>query len=174
MDDGWTAEIAIPFKSLRYPGRQNEAHRWGFQIERTIESKNESVVWAPVSRNVMGMLSQMGVVEGMTGLSTTRNLEVLPTFTAIHADVLANDGHADHHHEPPGANSEGAINVKYGLTSDLVLARLGQSLFPWQPRASRSPFSIGSASRLRPSFTRANAWLRRSSAVRRGCTSGRA
>ena len=120
VDDGWTAEIAIPFKSLRYPGRQTEAHRWGFQIERTIESKNESVVWAPVSRNVMGMLRQMGVVEGMTGLSTTRNLELLPTFTAIHADVLVEDGHADHHHEPPGTNSEGAINVKYGLTSDLV------------------------------------------------------
>ena len=93
VDDGWTAEIAIPFKSLRYPaGRQAEAHRWGFQIERTIDSKNESVVWAPVSRNVMGMLRQMGVVEGMTGLSTTRNLELLPTFTAIHADVLINDG----------------------------------------------------------------------------------
>lgn len=120
VDDGWTAEIAIPFKSLRYPGRQAEAHRWGFQIERTIESKNESVVWAPVSRNVMGMLRQMGVVEGMTGLSTTRNLELLPTFTAIHADVLINDGHADHQHEPPGTSSEGAINVKYGVTSDLV------------------------------------------------------
>jgi hypothetical protein len=120
VDDGWTAEIAIPFKSLRYPGRQSEAHRWGFQIERTIESKNESVVWAPVSRNVMGMLRQMGTVEGMTGLSTARNLEFLPTFTAIHADVLVNDGHADHQHEPPGTSSEGAINVKYGLTSDLV------------------------------------------------------
>jgi hypothetical protein len=120
VDDGWTAEIAIPFKSLRYPRRQDEAHRWGFQIERTIESKNESVVWAPVSRNVMGMLRQMGMLEGMTGLSTTRNLELLPTFTAVHADLLLQDGHADHQHEPPGTSSEGAINVKYGLTSDLV------------------------------------------------------
>ena len=120
VDDGWTAEIAIPFKSLRYPGRGTEAHRWGFQIERTIESKNESVVWAPVSRNVMGMLRQMGTVEGMTGLSTTRNLELLPTFTAVHADLLVEDGHADHQHEPPGTSSEGAINVKYGLTPGLM------------------------------------------------------
>ena len=120
VDDGWTAEIAIPFKSLRYPGRQDDAHRWGFQIERTIESKNESVVWAPVSRNVMGILRQMGVLEGMTGVSTSRNLELLPTFTAVDADMLLEDGHEDHQHESPGANAEGAINVKYGLTSDLV------------------------------------------------------
>jgi hypothetical protein len=72
--------MAIPFKSLRYPGRQQgEVHRWGFQIERTIDSKNESVVWAPISRDVMGMLRQMGVLEGMTNVSTSRNLEFLRT-----------------------------------------------------------------------------------------------
>jgi len=44
--------MTIPFKSLRYPGRKKgEAHRWGFQIQRDIESKNESAVWAPVSRD---------------------------------------------------------------------------------------------------------------------------
>jgi hypothetical protein len=44
VDDGWTAEIAIPFKSLRYPARGNgESHRWGFQVEREIQTKNETV-----------------------------------------------------------------------------------------------------------------------------------
>ena len=118
MEDGWTAEMAIPFKSLRYPGRQpGEAHRWGFQIERTIDSKNESVVWAPISRNVMGMLRQMGVLEGMTNLSTSRNLEFLPTFTAIKAGTLDR--------RTGGYNADtqpaGAINVKYGVTPNVTL-----------------------------------------------------
>jgi hypothetical protein len=120
VEDGWVAEMAIPFKSLRYPTRQQgEVHRWGLQIERTIDGKDESVVWAPVSRNVMGMLRQMGVLDGMTNLSTSRNLEFLPTFTAIRADALhTGDGAHDHNH---GANqAEGAINVKYGVTSNLV------------------------------------------------------
>ncbi|MGH9253530.1 MAG: DUF5916 domain-containing protein, partial [Vicinamibacterales bacterium] len=120
VEDGWVAEMAIPFKSLRYPTRQaGEAHRWGLQIERTIDSKDESVVWAPVSRNVMGMLRQMGVLDGMTNLSTSRNLEFLPTFTAIRSDALhTGAGGHDHDH---GANlAEGAINVKYGLTSNLT------------------------------------------------------
>jgi len=121
VEDGWTAEVAIPFKSLRYPGRPaSDMHRWGFQIERTIDSKDESVVWAPVSRNVMGMLRQMGVLEGMTNLSTSRNLEFLPTFTAIRADAI--EVHQDHGHVHSHGDglSEGALNVKYGLTPNMT------------------------------------------------------
>ncbi|HEY5618935.1 MAG TPA: DUF5916 domain-containing protein [Vicinamibacterales bacterium] len=120
VEDGWVAEMAIPFKSLRYPTRQQgEAHRWGLQIERTIDSKDESVVWAPVSRNVMGMLRQMGVLDGMTNLSTSRNLEFLPTFTAIRADALHTGAEA-HDHSHGDNQAEGAINVKYGVTSNLT------------------------------------------------------
>ncbi len=120
VEDGWVAEMAIPFKSLRYPTRQEgEAHRWGLQIERTIGGKNESVVWAPVSRNVMGMLRQMGVFDGMTNLSTSRNLEFLPTVTAIRADTLHTGADA-HDHEHLETQAQGAMNVKYGVTSNLV------------------------------------------------------
>ena len=40
--DGFTAEMAIPFKSLRYPSRaRDEPHRWGFQIVREVKGKNQ-------------------------------------------------------------------------------------------------------------------------------------
>ena len=119
VEDGWTAEMAIPFKSLRYPRRQpGEAHRWGFQIARTIASKDENVVWAPISRNVMGILRQMGVLEGLTNLSRSRNLEFLPTVTAIGAGALdATTGVYDTLATQP----EAGLNVKYGVTSDLVV-----------------------------------------------------
>jgi uncharacterized protein DUF5916 len=118
VDDGWTAEIAIPFKSLRYPSRpQGEVHRWGFQIERTIDSKDESVVWAPISRNVLGMLRQMGVLEGMTNVSTSRNLELLPTFTAVRAGTLDTTSGV---YDNLGTQPEAGINLKYGLTPNVV------------------------------------------------------
>ena len=73
VDDGWTAEMAIPLKSLRYPARAaDEAHAWGFQIVRTIQSKGETVVWAPITRSVSGFMTQMGVLGGITRLSTSR------------------------------------------------------------------------------------------------------
>ena len=114
--DGWTVELAIPFKSLRYPARgAGEAHRWGFQIERDIEGKDENVVWAPISRDVMSDLGQMGTLDGMTNLSTNRNLEILPTVTAVHTDKLNGTG---------GFQSDGVkeagLNLKYGITSNLT------------------------------------------------------
>jgi hypothetical protein len=116
VPDGWTAEIAIPVKSLRYPPRADGIHRWGFQIARVITSKDETVVAFPVSRRIAGFVSQMGVIEGLTGLSTARNLEILPTFTAIGARTLdaATGSFRDE------TTAEGALNLKYGLTSNLT------------------------------------------------------
>ena len=115
VDDGWTAEMAIPFKSLRYPS--NDTHRWGFQIARSIRSKDETVVWAPVSRDVSGFLPQMGLLDGLRNLSTSRNLEILPTATAIQVGSLdTTTGGFDEEGQP-----EGGVNVKYGLTSNLTL-----------------------------------------------------
>ena len=80
VEDGYTAEMAIPFKSLRYPTPpEGEPHRWGFQIVREIKGKDrENQVWAPMSRDETSFFSQMGVLEGMTDLTTSRNLEILP------------------------------------------------------------------------------------------------
>jgi TolB-like protein len=63
--DGWTAEMAIPFKSLRYPS--SDTHRWGFQVVRSIGGKDETVVWSPVTRGNTFM-SQMGQLDGLSGL----------------------------------------------------------------------------------------------------------
>jgi hypothetical protein len=115
--DGWTAELAIPFKSLRYPARgAGQPHRWGFQIERQIRTKNEVVNWAPISRSVSGFMRQMGVLDGMTNLSTSRNIELLPSFTAIHTGALASGGAYESDHD-----EQGGVGFKYGLTPNLTL-----------------------------------------------------
>ena len=117
--DGYVAEMAIPLKSLRYPQRgPGEPHRWGFQIVREIKGKNEeNAVWAPMSRDVAGFHRQMGLMEGMTDFSTSRNLELLPTFTGIQfGSIDRSTGDWNNLR----ANPEGGLNVKYGLTSNLT------------------------------------------------------
>jgi uncharacterized protein DUF5916 len=118
VEDGWTAEIAIPFKSLRYPSRGNgQAHRWGFQIERQIRTKNEVVNWAPISRSVSSFMRQMGTLEGMTNLSTSRNIELLPSFTAINSGAL----NAATGEYLTDGDAQGGAGFKYGLTPNLTL-----------------------------------------------------
>jgi hypothetical protein len=116
-DDGWTAEMAIPFKSLRYPGRQEgEMHRWGFQVRRTIKSKDESVVWSPVSRADPNFLTQIGLLTGMTNFSTEHNFELLPTFTAVQTRTFKTEtGVITNAHV-----EEGGVDLKYGINSNLT------------------------------------------------------
>ncbi|MEO2194888.1 MAG: DUF5916 domain-containing protein [bacterium] len=118
--DGFTAEMAIPLKSLRYPQRAaGERHRWGLQIIREIKGKNEeNAVWAPMSRDVAGFHRQMGLMEGMTDFSTSRNLEFLPTFTAIKFGSLdtSTGGFVSQDTDP-----QAGLNIKYGLTSNLTV-----------------------------------------------------
>ena len=53
VHDGFTAEVSIPFKSLRYPRRQiGTPHSWGLQIARIIGGKDEAAVWSPTSRDI--------------------------------------------------------------------------------------------------------------------------
>ncbi len=119
VDDGYTAEMAIPFKSLRYPQRgPGVPHQWGFQIVREIKSKNEeNAVWAPMSRDVAGFHRQMGLMQGMTDFSTSRNLEFLPTFTAIQFGSLdtSTGGFVNQDTDP-----QAGLNIKYGVTSNLT------------------------------------------------------
>ena len=59
----------------------------------------------------------MGVLEGMTGLSTSRNIEILPTFTAIQFSSL-DPATGDFMTADP--SPEGGVNFKYGVTSNLT------------------------------------------------------
>ena len=116
--DGWIVEMAIPFKSLRYPSQSDgEGHRWGFQVARSIEGKDEDAHWSPMSRNVPGFLTQMGVIYGMTGLSTSKNIEILPTATAAQLTALDSDTGV---YTNGKANPDFGVNFKYGITTNLT------------------------------------------------------
>ena len=118
VEDGWTAEMRIPFKSLRYPSRGGgEGHRWGFQITRVIRDKSEAQSWSPISRGVAGQLTQFGVLEGLSDMSRSRNLEFLPELTGFRLGSLDTDTGAFNRGDPRG---ELGLGVKYGITPNLT------------------------------------------------------
>jgi len=78
--DGWTLEVAIPFKSLRYEAGKGKL--WGIHVLRNIDRFNdETDSWMPVSRDIASQLSQEGHLTGLEGISTERTLEVIPSVT---------------------------------------------------------------------------------------------
>ena len=118
VEDGWTAEMRIPFKSLRYPSRSSgEAHRWGFQITRIIRAKSEAQAWSPVSRGLAGQLTQFGQLDGLSGLSGSRNLEVLSEVTGFRFGSLDTGSGEFDEGSPDG---EMGVGVKYGITPNVT------------------------------------------------------
>lgn len=78
--DGWTVEVAIPFKSIRYTAGKGKL--WGAHFFRRIKrNNNELDSWMPVSRSISGTLNQEGHLAGFEGISTERTLEVIPSLT---------------------------------------------------------------------------------------------
>jgi hypothetical protein len=78
--DGYTIEVAIPFKSIRYVAGKDTL--WGVHFWRRIKRfNNELDMWMPISRDISGWLSQAGHLTGFEGLSVERTLELIPSLT---------------------------------------------------------------------------------------------
>jgi hypothetical protein len=77
--NGWTAEIAIPFQTLRYEGGHTE---FGFQVRRLIQRRQETDEWAYVPRAARGEVSYYGTLDGLAGLHATRLFQIVPYLAA--------------------------------------------------------------------------------------------
>lgn len=74
--EGWTAEIAIPMKTLSFDPTQDT---WGFNIERKIARKNELDRWQGATRNKpVFAMGQAGDITGLTGLHQGVGLDIVP------------------------------------------------------------------------------------------------
>ncbi|HVS21588.1 MAG TPA: DUF5916 domain-containing protein, partial [Pyrinomonadaceae bacterium] len=79
-EDGWTVEVAIPFKSLRYVAGKDKL--WGAHFWRRIKRfNNELDSWMPLDRDKSSTLAQEGHLAGLEGISTERTLELIPSLT---------------------------------------------------------------------------------------------
>ena len=115
--NGWSAELIIPFKSVRY--RQSGPQIWGINFRRIIKRKNEYAHLTPVPATFgsSGMY-QLGFAATLVGLETPAqsvNFEVKPyalvssTTDRTAAAAFNNDL----------ASSVG-FDFKYGLTRSLI------------------------------------------------------
>ena len=73
---GWTAEFAIPFRTLRYAS--GAAQTWGINFQRNIRHRNEQSYWAPLPRQFnLNRLSLAGELRGLE-VPPPRNLQLNP------------------------------------------------------------------------------------------------
>lgn len=107
-EDGWSAEMAIPFKSLRFSPREDQI--WGINFERYIHRLNEKDHWTDVSRDVP-LLHQMGELTGLSSVRPGYNLEFFP-YLGVRTSRWE---------EEKDDKLAAGLDVKYGILPNLIL-----------------------------------------------------
>ena len=114
-DVGWSAEFAIPFRTLRFPAGREQT--WGVNFQRNIRRRNESAYWAPLPRQFdLFRVSLAGQVRGVAAPEGLwRTLQVTPY---VIGEAL---GRADRTDAGTVAIGGFGGDLKYGVTSGLAL-----------------------------------------------------
>jgi hypothetical protein len=76
-DQGWFAEIKIPFSTLKFSAADEQT--WGINFERNIRRKREQVLWQGWSRDaLLVQVNRAGTLDGLRGLTRTKIFEFRP------------------------------------------------------------------------------------------------
>jgi len=112
-DYGWSAEFAIPLRSLRFASGDNQT--WGINFQRNISKLNETAYWASLPLGFdMKRLSLAGKLNGLK-LKNPGNLKVIPYVLGQAIKNKAIDPNEN------DTNFEAGVDVKYSITPSLTL-----------------------------------------------------
>ncbi|MDD3642573.1 MAG: DUF5916 domain-containing protein, partial [Candidatus Krumholzibacteria bacterium] len=112
---GWVVEMAIPFRGLRFPGRNAQSWRMDFWRNRPRESRFQ-YSWAAYDRDENCWPCQWGTVDGIEGVEPGAGLELLPALVAYQSGAL-NDG-GDF--ESAEVKAEPSLGIAYAISSELT------------------------------------------------------
>jgi hypothetical protein len=80
-DSGWYAEIAIPWKTLRYPKTDTSLQNWGFNVYRNRRRTNEITALSQFPRSVSAVrMNYAGVLRNLQPPPPRTNVFVQPFF----------------------------------------------------------------------------------------------
>ena len=86
-DSGYQVEMAIPFKSLRFPNKPSQTWRATFWRNHPRGSRGQ-YTWAAVDRNVSCFPCQFGTLTGIENVKPGRELALLPSITGFQTAAI--------------------------------------------------------------------------------------
>jgi hypothetical protein len=113
---GYSVEVRVPFKSLRYPSTLSQ--RWGFNVVRKTQRTGYEDTWTD-TRRAASFLAQAGTIEGLHDLERGVVTELQP-FVAASAPGERTDEGFDRDDIDPDAGA----NLRFGFTNVSIDATL--------------------------------------------------
>jgi hypothetical protein len=87
---GWTAEMAIPLKSIRFPSKKDQ--QWHLVIGRIYSRASRALLsWTPFDRNEPCFTCQGGTITGISDIEAVRSVDVLPYVVGQQSGAVGDD-----------------------------------------------------------------------------------
>jgi hypothetical protein len=118
-EEGYQIEMAIPFKSLRFPDREVQTWRATFWRTWPRESRAQHT-WAAIDRDQPCLLCQFGTLTGIQGVSPGGALELLPAVVASQSGTLVDPDDPDSRFENQDPSGELSLFARYPFASGLT------------------------------------------------------
>jgi len=111
--EGWTAEIEIPFSTVRFV--PSDSQIWGVNFERHTRRKNESALWSPIPKAyTLTRVSLAGEMHGLSGVSRGLDLRLKPFMVGGVHDLRTSETT-----RATDAIRDIGLDARYGLTAGL-------------------------------------------------------
>src|SRR5688500_11716920 len=111
---GCTAEFRIPLSQLRYA--KSAQHTFGFGVWRDIERYKERTAWPNYQPTRNGIVSQLGRLHGITGITTAQRLEVTPYVVTKNVQRTTPNDRFERDQQTTGGG-----DLKFGITPNVTL-----------------------------------------------------
>jgi Domain of unknown function (DUF5916) len=129
--DGWTATIEIPYTTLNFT--KSNSVVWGLNFKRFIRRKNEEDLWSAYRRTFgLTKVSEAGELTGITDIGSGRLFVIKPYGLARYDKQTGQN---------PKFPLTGGLDIKYGLSSNLVLNLTGNTDFA-DTEVDLEPFNL--------------------------------
>ncbi len=115
-EQGWTAEMRIPFTQLRF--NSTDSQLWGVEISRFLPERNEEIQWVLIPLESAGFASNFGDLVGIEGIRASRRIEILP-YSAGGLTLRSDVDPADPFEQKVGGRA--GLDLKMGLGPNLTL-----------------------------------------------------
>ena len=120
-DEGWTAEMRIPFSQLRF--ERNGGRLWGMQVFREIHRNSELSFWSHIPKDAPGLVHRFGTLDGLGQIEPRSIFDVTPYTVALTDRYLATPGNPFQtgHDDRFKLGVDSKIGLSNYLTLDLTL-----------------------------------------------------
>lgn len=108
-ENGWYAELKIPYAALRFPKKPEQV--WGIQFARQISHLNETYVWNYINKSVGKFSQYTGLLTGIENIEPPVRLSFYP-YTSLVVDNFEGN---------TLTNFNAGLDFKYGITDAFTL-----------------------------------------------------